>query len=231
MTMRTSVQVLLWILVGALAAGLGVGYFLHRANLDLQQYSTETKQLKKELKKTKAANDALALEANTRIDQAEQVARAAARLAEQLTEERRLIAQATLLQAPLPRTLKNWETALSVGLGVSVRIPPGSKSVTDTSTLALVRDTDIAWLSATIYNPQHEQILTIPLTSSTPVTFLANHDLLTGVRAVTQDTKMPVYVLHRLSNASTTHLIWGTVSRGVDEATFLSTLATMTFRP
>lgn len=230
--MKRSISVLLWILVGALASGVGIGYFLHAANADRRELVTEAEQAKQEAAATKAANDQLADEANKKLADASEEVANAQKLLKEYQDERLLMTQAVPLTQPTARQLKLWSEQVSVGLGVSVHLPPGNQALATDSSLVALRSGDPAgqWLSIAAYDDQQDRTLSQSLQNAEPVKYLVGTHLLLGVRGKLSDLPGNVYVLHAQSAASSTHLFWARSSTSIPDETILQTLATLNFR-
>lgn len=230
--MRRSVSILLWILTGALASGIGVGYFLHQANIDRETLIKEATMARAQASSSKIQLDKLAEEANTKLDSAWKEVGLAKK---QLQEQRILLAQAVVLQKPLPAQKKYWKTIISVPLGFSIEVPPGSEgSVTD-NLVSLLVDPPVAggsdWLDISTYDKAHEDMWMSYLEDTTStVAFLANGNLLHGVKGRIRDTAATGFVLRIGDSATSTHLLWARNRVGISDQKIFQTVATLSLR-
>ncbi len=121
--MRRSLSICLWILVGALAAGLSVGYFLRAANLDREALAAQARAAEQRAQESKAASTRLAEEANTKLqDASAEIQRAKDELNAHRKYQQQL-AQATPLPKPIARNLRNWTQTFSISLGRATQRP------------------------------------------------------------------------------------------------------------
>lgn len=233
--MRRSLSIFLWILVGALAAGGGVGYFLHVANQDRMQLVEQAQRAERQAQQQKAANAQLATEANTKLkDASAQIQRAKDELAAHQKHEVDLAA-ALPLPKPLPRTLRNWNQTFSIHLGLSLLVPPFSYATETDNGLNFLRASaqgDMPWMTVIPYDADHEQQWSAAVTNTVPILYTFDHQhTLTGVRGMHQNTQATIYLL-RLQNFSTsTHLFWIESHYPVDEQEILQTLSTLSVNP
>jgi len=231
---RTS-SVLLWILIGAVASGSGIGYFLHRANQDRSALAVQVEQARLDAEQAKAENEKLAKDANDKLTAAAiEVAEKEKRLA-QYQEERDLLAHATSLQSPDPTSLKYWGTAFSIPLNVTLRTPPGcGMLVTDHElNLASTRQSmspQDQWFSIQAYDAAKEEELVGKLMGPESVSFSVDGRLLLGQKGTMENVSGTVYVLHTFSEATSTHLLWARSNTLVTEKKVLQTLATLSIR-
>ncbi|MSR85075.1 hypothetical protein EXS71_01370 [Candidatus Uhrbacteria bacterium] len=234
--MKRSIAIFLWILIGALASGLAVGYFLHRANNDRGQLATEKEAAKRQTEETLATNRKLVEEANQKLAGAdEEVAKAQERI-KRYEIERDLLLRATRLDKPSSFQLKSWKTFLSLPLGISLQVPPGSYATSDQALVSVRINENIPgendWLNISTYDPTFEQSRLQDLVDSTSsVRYLVDGSLLTGVRGRIRDTAAFGYVLHAQAHGVITHLVWVRPRVGLSDQRMLQTIATLNFRP
>lgn len=233
--MRRSIAVLFWILLGALAAGGTTGYFLHRANVDRRQLSEQTDQLRQELDAIKQQNEALTIEANTKITNASTHVDTAQQTVAALQEENRLLKLAQHLEEPTVYQLKSWDENICIPLGVTLKLPPGSRVISNGTVLSV--GTDVvrgtfpdAWLSITPYDQTRETTLLSGLQNAEPVTYFVGGRIATGQRGIIDAEGHIGFVMKAQTDANVTHLIWARGIGNVTEKQILETLATVTFR-
>ncbi|MCE9585814.1 hypothetical protein K8R04_00660 [Candidatus Uhrbacteria bacterium] len=204
-----------WILLGAAAAAIGTGYFLHISNTDRARLVEATEQARKQSEGLSAASKKLADEANQKLDTASDKIREAQNLIHKYDEERDLLARAE----PLVRTRAstNWREWLNVPLGFSIRLPMPSGNAGNELYF------DFGWLKMEPYNPDREAILRAQTTTTAEAVYFVDGRLLIG-------TSGTEWVLHDLSGASSTMLIWAKPGNAQAEKNFIESLSTLTFR-
>lgn len=233
--MKRSVTVLLWILLGAAASGLGVGYFLHQANADRERLAQQARYAELTAEKTKEATDKIVAEANQKMAAAsEEIAKAKKLISEQ-EQNQRLASQAIALPKPAARALARSKESISLPLGLSIWIPAGSiANVTDTTVIAALDPAasgkNDPWLVITPYAAMSENQMLQNVSSTAQADYAVGGRLLVGWRGVSRDLASVIYVLRVRGAATTTHLIWGKTNSLVNEKKILDTLATMEFR-
>lgn len=112
------------------------------------------------------------------------------------------------------------------------------------STGNLQQTSDGPWISVTPFNRQTEQVLIDRLATSTPVAYLVNGHVMTGVKgplanSAAVDDMRSAAVLSVLYNGSNTHLIWiktppkdkaASARKGIPIITIEDVLATFDFK-
>ncbi len=233
--MRRSISIFLWILVGAFAAGGSVGYFLHTANQDRQFLVTQTRHAELSAEQAKTASTRLAQDANHKLQEASSEIQ---RVKEELStyrEHQRNLARAVSLPKPVGRMLRGWNPTLSLRLGLSFLVPPGTYATeTHDRLTALSRGVagDQTWMTIVPYDKLSELSWLQSVTNTVPVLYTFDHQhTLIGFRGTQTDTSDIIYVLH-LSNFSTsTHLLWLAPNTVSDEERALQTLSTLSVNP
>jgi ElaB/YqjD/DUF883 family membrane-anchored ribosome-binding protein len=120
-----------WILLGALAAGTGIGIFLHQSNVERLTLQRQTAQAKEEASQVVTRAEQVTQEANKRLEEAQkQIAK--------LQEERDLLSRSRPFPEPNPRLLKTWRHTASLPLGISLRIPSSYQATTGTDVTIMV---------------------------------------------------------------------------------------------
>lgn len=235
--MRRSFGILLWILLGALASAVGIGAVLHASNVDRKQLTRELEAAKSQVATLQAQQSSLTQESNQRVaDAAQQVADLQRQL-QALSTLQSQFKTATRLVVPAPAQLRRWSEFASVAMGVSLRVPPGMQTQSSddglfVSTRRIVKGTPIEeqWFAFAPYRQEREQDIRSRLMNVTDVSYALGTRLLTGVRGTLLDGTQTLYLLSVQENASTTHLLWGKTTDGVNERMILDTLATLSFR-
>lgn len=228
--MRRSLAIFIWILLGALAASLGIGSVLVKAK---QERDVLAKQLLEEQAQTneltKEHQQAID-EANRTILNALQTVSSTKELLALLTQE-----QADLeVAAPLTSSsqARRWPQTISFLLGVSIRTPSFALTTsTDTTIESATNGPDgqpMSWLFIKRYDAQQYQDLTNPLTNLEPVRYRLNQTLITGKRGTTSDGSV-VFVLRTQRRGQLTHLIWARTNRTMSQDRLLDSLSTLLF--
>ena len=233
--MKRSMAIFLWILLGALASGLAIGFFLHRANTDRERLVMEIDKAKQQAEETMNANRKLVAEADQKLSGASAEVDHAQELIKQYELERDLLLHATRLDKPTPNQLRSWKTFLSLPLGISLQTPPGSYATSNEALVSVRIDDSIAggsdWLDITLYDRAYEVSRAQELVDATStLTYLVDGHLLSGVRGRIRDTAVFGSVLRVMAHGTTTHLLWLRPRVGISDQTILRTLATLIFR-
>lgn len=228
--MRRAASILIGILLGALAAGLGTGIFLKKANEDRARLAKAIETTVEQATQARSENTKAIEDANAKLNAANlEVAKAQA-LIKALQEEQAALATATVLPAPAARTVRGWSDVVNLDLGVSLKIPPtlvqGPRSATEiTATLKSGSISDPRALSIARYSATQEQELLASLVNPSAVSFVINGRLVTGSKGSLQGQSTPLYVLRVRHEGVTTHLIWiRDISQGIEATTILGTL-------
>lgn len=235
--MQRVASVILSILLGALAVGIGMGIFLHKANSDRQRLERIALEAQSKSQQAQDQSQRAVLEANAKLKAAnDEVVRAQATL-KAIEEERSLLEKADFLAEPKAETLKGWSEAVNLPLKVSVRIPPNNR-IEENSDKALVVSSEpkteqalaeLRWLQITAYDPRLESELVGAMASTTPAMFNVHGRLLNGTRGQTQSGE--TFVLRVSSLGQNTHLVWiREPSKSARDRFLLQTLATLTFK-
>ena len=236
--MRRTASILVSILIGGLAAGLGTYVFLRKANLDRERLAAIAVQAQQEAVAAKASSQQTVAEANQKLNEANAEITKAQGVIQTLQDERALIAAATPLTTPAPKSVKGWVDAVDVDLGVSLKLPPSSV-IDENSADALTasKDTSLSslaqgkerWLSITPYDVRLENELTSAFSSSTDISFLVDGHLLVGEFAASPDNTGDIYVFHVQNSGVRSHLIWIHRPASISDQTFTNLLATLRF--
>jgi len=222
--MKRSVSVFLWILVGACASGLAIGYFLHRANVDRERLGRQMSEAEHQLQEIKSNSQKLAEEANRKIADASMEIIKTQALIKQYQEAREL-------KQPDYRTLRYWKETISPSLGVAIKYPPTAfVSQTDPDIRLASRDglssSEDIWLIIQRYDPNQEQVSLQGWDQTTSVHFIVGDRLFNGWKTLPSS-----YVLRVQSNTTSTHLIIAHSNPQISEQRLLDTLSTINFRP
>ncbi|MBU1348794.1 hypothetical protein KJ781_01855 [Patescibacteria group bacterium] len=227
--MRRATTVILCILLGALASGVGIGVFLKLANDDRARLVKQLEEAVQASNESRLENQAAIDEANHKLKEASTEVGKAQALVKALEEERDLLAIAEPLLPPSPSTLRSWSDVIAMDLGVSLKQPKGSDVQTNdknalTLTMASTQTaTDGRWFSLTTYDERLEQELLLSLATSTPVAFTVNGRILTGKQGNLPNSPDQILILRIRKDGVITHLLWirnpGTNRRDASGAT------------
>lgn len=234
--MRRATTILIGILLGALATGLGVGLVLKKANDDRERLAAQVEETVREANAARDENRRAIEDANKKLQASNVEVSKAQQLIKALEEERLLLAEATPLTDPSPRAVRGWNEAVAVDLGVSLKQPQDSMVQTnDSKTLTLAKaetvgDADPRWFSLTPYEERLEQELIGSLSTSTPVSYLVDGHILIGAKGTLPGRKEPIMVLRVRYGGQITHLIWvKDPSRAGDGVSLMNALASLRF--
>jgi hypothetical protein len=208
--MGRAAQSITFLLIGAVAAASGTGYFLYRANTDRVELAAESETARAQADAAARSAQQLAEEANRKLAIASQeVAKAQERI-RLLEEERDFLARAETLTRP--RYVASWKEWVNVTHGFSVRLPLSAKEP----------DNDDRGLNTGSITIKPYDASTEP-TEQTTVYAVDGH-LLIGTRS------SEAWVFRVQSEGKSTHTILAYPSRTMTERTLLDILSTLTFR-
>ncbi len=194
--------VLLSILLGAIAVGIGMGIFLKKANDDRARLEQAANQAAQQSKTAAEDRERTVNEANKRIEEANtQISQNQEQL-KVLTAERDAIANAKILSSPLPKLIKGWKEQVILDQSMTIKLPT-SELILESSTSSFSTG------SATTTYHVHIHPITSPMdwsaTSSTPAVFVVDGHLLIGEMIPNDDGIM--YRLTAQKNGVKTHFI------------------------
>lgn len=234
--MRRATTILLGILLGALAAGIGIGLVLKKANDDRERLAKQIEETVQEAAAAREENRRAIEEANRKLQASNLEIGKAQQIIKALEEERNVLAQSTPLAPPAPKAIRGWNDVVGLDQGVSFKQPPDSKiESNDTQALTLVRtggatELDPRWFSLTPYNPRLEEELRMALTSSTAVAYVVNGRILTGVRGTLPNRTDTIMILRVRYGGQITHLMWvRDTSTSKDSSSLMNVLASLRF--
>lgn len=213
--MKRATPIFFAILLGAAATAIGMGIFLKLANDDRARLGAEIGAARAEAMQALKEKERIANEANKKVAAANDEVTKAQGVLQALEEEQRLLASAKQLLKPPARDTRNWQSAISVPLGVSILVPPGTVIGTDDpqSLTAAKRSTssttsfDTRWFSLTRNDERAALELFDAIATGTARSYLVNGRLLIG-KVGTLSTGGPLAVFRVRQAASSTHLLW-----------------------
>lgn len=220
----------LWILIGAIAAGMSTGYFLFQSTRDRAALQTKTDQVEQEVATVKSASERLANEANAKLTAAAKEVADAKTLIERLRLERELFAKAVVVNTPPPSVLKSWSSVISLPLGISFRFPSAFSATTSGQELTLSANDEDPWLSLQPFNALKENVWLSRLQKQESIIYNAGGQLFAGQKGVMSDAGS-VYILHTLTNGTSTLLLWAKPENNLSEKRLFEMLSTVSIRP
>lgn len=227
-----------WMSLGAVAAAVGFGTVLHDARQERQALEQRVSGLEQVLAQHEDEKTRLADRANQQVEAANKELAAARNAVERVKRDQILLAQAMPLTRPTGRAYSSWVEAFSLPLGISLRLPPGTKTYADERGFVAMRasqaTSSLPWLSISPYTPDQARRLEDALTNPEPVSYLVAGNLVTGIRGQRegQSTSSYTYVLQVVSpqDGASTHLIWAQTEREITELRIRDTLASLALR-
>jgi type II secretory pathway pseudopilin PulG len=123
LVMRRFTSVLISILLGALAVGVGMGYFLMKANNDRERLALIAQAAEQESQEAIQAREQAIKAANAKLDAANTEITKAQETIKAFNEERALIQSATVLRTPNAKEIKGWSEIVSLGQKATVNYP------------------------------------------------------------------------------------------------------------
>lgn len=228
--MKRSLSVFIWILIGALAASGGLGYFLHQANQDRQHLLNLAHAAEQRAQEAQTANLHLTNEANTKLQDASKEVQRTKEELEIYKQHQADYAAATPLRRPADRTLRSWTPAISIPLGLSLLVPPLSSADTNSAQLILSTTSSrqvARWMTIAPYQANEEQTWLQSTTNTQPIRYTTNGQTLVGVKGVNIYTSLPQYIFRLQTLTTSTHLLWIQPNAAVNDQRILDTLSTL----
>jgi hypothetical protein len=229
--MRRAASILLGILLGAIATGIGSGIFLKKANDDRNRLMETVQSTMQQAADARSENSKAIEDANAKLHDANIEVAKAQTLIKTLQEEQKALTAATVLVPPSTKTIRGWSDVVRLDLGLSLKLPPSLTATTTTADELLVvrtdqRQSDGRALSVMRYDTNREREWLSAAASSTPVSFIIDGHLATGVKANIPTQPSPVYLLRIQKQGTASHLIWirEFPQQTIDPLVLLSTL-------
>lgn len=233
----SSFSFLAWMGLGALMCTIGFQWTFSQAKQDRASLLGQVAKLEEERDHWQLEHEQLADRVNQRVEAAAEQIKAAQARVDSLEKEQLLLAQALPLTRPTGRSYTSWVEAFSLPLGISLRLPPGTKTYADERGFIAMRSnatsSSLPWLSVSPYTEGQENYLAGTLRDTTPVSYLIAGNLVTGVRGRREgQTSGYTYVLRVTSPSSeqASHLIWAQTEKEITENRLQDTLATLALR-
>lgn len=206
--MRRAMNTIGLILLGALASGIGAGFFLHRANTDRSALIAQAEEAKQKADEVARSGQAVTDEANRKLDEAAQAVTRANERVRALEEERLWFTKAEILTPP--RITSTWKEWLNYTHGFTVKLPT---HITETKNNA--DGFESPWLTIKPYKDEPIRLETA---------YAVKGRLLIGYR------DEAAWIFRVQSGGAVTHLVTVYPNPRVSERTLLEALSTLTFR-
>lgn len=245
--MKRFLSIVLSIVLGAGAVGIGMGIFLWKANEDRERLSEMVSQAQQDIERAREARERAVRDANEKLDTANTEIQKAQYLVTTLQEEREQITQASvLIPSTSSKTYKGWNEIINLPLGITAKYPPQSiidindqtmlafgyatTSQVSTSTASLEPN---RWFIVSGYQLSHEQELLGRFTTSTALTYLVDRHLLVGRIGTIASSTEPIVVLRSQRAGQSNLLFWIRVPASSTKdplKTLTDLLATLSFK-
>lgn len=226
-----------WMSFGAFAAACGFSTVLQQAKNERVTLENRISILERTIAQHEDEKNRLADLANREVKSASTELAQAKQAVEQLKKDQLLLAQALPLTRPTGKGYASWVEAFSLPLGISLRLPPGTKPYSDERGFAALRNTQstssLPWLSISPYDGGQSAKLEGTILNPESVSYIVAGNLVTGIRGQRDgQTGGYTYVLQVTSpqNTAATYLIWAQTAPGITETRIQDTLASLTFR-
>lgn len=226
-----------WMSLGAIASAVGFASVLQQARVERQGLETRVAALEQTLVRNEDEKTHLATQANQRVEEAAQALFSAQQTVEQMRHGQELLAKALPLTRPSGRNYANWVDTFSLPLGISLRLPPGTKTYADDRGLIAMRPNQptstLPWLSISAYDTNQASLLQSSIHNSEEVSYLVAGNLVTGIRGDHDgQTGGHTYVLQIVSPQSgqASHLIWAQTQSDITEVRIQDTIASLALR-
>lgn len=232
-----SLSFLGWMSLGAVAAACGFMTVLQQAKNERFVLENRISSLEQTLAQHEDEKNRLADSANRQVQAASAQVTQAQQAIARMKQDQVLLAQALPLSRPTGKSYNAWAEAFSIPLGISLRLPPGTRTYTDDRGLVALRasqaTSSLPWLSISPYNADQEGRLEDAIQNAEPVSYLVAGNLVTGIRGKRDgQTNGFTYVLQVVAPQSGTpsHLIWAQTAPEITDTRIQDTLASLTFR-
>lgn len=231
--MRRSLSIFLWILLGACASGIGMGYVLWQAQDQTRSLNHQLERTQEQAKAIAENHERLIQEADQKVALATAEALQSKDLLAKYEQEQLLLAQTSDLSSYRTKT-KTWNQIIAFPIGLSLRLPPNTFGTsTDYALLATTGGSSYQsgdlWLSATTYQPEQEHELSQGLFSTSSFAYRVDQTLILGQRGQKANVNGNIYVLRIQRQGKQTHLLWIRTNPTVNDARVLEILSTLSF--
>lgn len=213
--MKRFTSVLIAVILGAFATGIGTIPFLVLANQDRNRLDSELHATKKFAEEKESEKQTIAEQANEKVKAANAEVQKAQAIIMEAQEDERLLTTSERLIPPSVRDRAKWNANVSLNQGISILTPNGY-TVTQDDSFGFIIDKEIRTTVSTgttpvifiePYDEKKELQYINSFASSSNVNYVAGGRLLKGQEGLLLDGSTAMLFLVR-SSAKTTHLIW-----------------------
>lgn len=232
--MRRATGIIIGILLGAIAAGLSVGFFLFKANADREKLAAQLTETAQAAQTAREQNQQAIQEANSKLQNANSEISKAQALILALEEERKIMAGAEPLIPSNSR--KNWMEVIGLEQGIALKVPKGNRILTnDKQALIIEKEksspyTDARWLSIMPYDKTVEENLKKTFATSSAVAYTVNGRVLDGYKGTAPPENKMMLVLRIRYGGEFTHLLWARSESYVKIDDLVEILSTLHFQ-
>lgn len=226
-----------WMSLGAVASAVGFGLVLQSARDERVALEGRISRLELTIAQHEDEKSRLADQANRQVEAATRELTQAREAVARMKKDQAALAEALPLTRPTGRNYALWVDAFSLPLGVSLRLPPGTRTYADERGLIAMRasqaTSSLPWLSISPYYADQAARLEATLQTPEAVSYLVAGNLVTGLRGQrTGQASGFTYVLQVVSPQSgdVTHLIWAQTESEITDVRIRDTLASLALR-
>lgn len=213
--MKRFTSILIAVILGAFATGVGTVPFLVLANQDRYRLDSELHKTKSMAAETEVEKQKIAEQANQKVKEANEEVKKAQAIISEAQEDERLLASSERLVAPATYERSKWNTAISLYQGISL-LTPVNFSVTEDEPLNFIISSESkkGYSTGTTpvifiqpYDQNNKNQYLNKFASSTKIAYVAGGRLIKGEQGILLDGSAAMELEVR-SSAKTTHLIW-----------------------
>lgn len=232
--MKRFTSILLAVILGSIATGIGTVPFLVLANQDRHRLDTELRTSKSTVAEAEMEKQRIAEEANKKVEEANLEIQRAQQVILEAQSDERLLTEAERLEPPTMYERSKMNQAISLYQGISLFVPnkftiledePNGFSIAKEQN-GSTRMTPVLLIEP--FDKDHTSPWTGSFASSTPIALVAGGRLLKGEIGTLSDDSFAMRLEVRLS-AKTTHVIWITDTEG-SIAIYKKILSTIEYR-
>jgi hypothetical protein len=211
--MKRFTSVLIAVILGALATGIGTVPFLVLANQDRHRLDNELQSSKNLATQTEIEKQRIAEEANRKVEEANEEVQKAQMVILEAQEDARLLAESRRLEPPTTREKSKLNQVVSLYQGISLFLPTGYTVTQDEpSNFIIAEESKITSSTVRVlyiqpYDETEEHRYINAFASSTHIALVAGGRLIKGIQGTLLDGSIAITAQIR-SSAKTTHLIW-----------------------
>lgn len=234
MTWQRASSIFLFILLGALTTGVGMGMVVFHARGERDTLQARIRADETRIESLLAEHTKMIDEASKQVTKAEEARKSTQAHLDTLTLSQGAWDTARALPSPDARTLRSWKNSLSLGLGVSVHVPTISAVVANDQSLTGTINGNATtagdlWFSLTRYTPEAEASLRNQLTVTSSVSYRLGTRLVRGSRGLFRQNQSPAFVVRIEEQGVPRYLVWIRTIKPLTEPRLLEILSTLTF--